>query len=205
MELQEKKHQMLPTFNFGDTLINQSNYGVTKLYSKKLTTFIKILLKKGMFLNQKNKDTVVQLIILEIKGCWMELLCVNNTRLGNVNIQAIESRGSGGTSYMNVLTGSPDKLRVAGQSPSIQRNFSVTPNDNYELTYTQSENNSVSLDIEQSPNGTNSWSTLMNTTSTNGTHTRSFTPTASYVRVRYSSTACCIIYSKIICSRNSSK
>lgn len=196
---------MLPTFNFGDTILNQSNYGVTKLYSKKLTTFIKILLKKGMFLNQKNIDTVVQLIILDLKGCWMKLLCVNNTGLGNVNYHAIESRCSGGTSYMNVLTGSPDKLRVAGQSPSIQRNFSVTPNDNYELTYTQSENNSVSLDIEQSPNGTNSWSTLMNTTSTNGTHTRSFTPTASYVRVRYSSTACCIIYSKIICSRNSSK
>ena len=76
---------MLPTFNFG----------VTKLYSKKLTTFIKILLKKGMFLNQKNIDTVVQLIILDIKGCWMELLCVNNTRLGNVNYHAIESRGSG--------------------------------------------------------------------------------------------------------------
>ncbi len=86
---------MLPTFNFGDTLINQSNYGVTKLYSKKLTTFIKILLKKGMFLNQKNIDTVVQLIILDLKGCLMELLCVNNTRLGNVNYHAIESRGSG--------------------------------------------------------------------------------------------------------------
>ena len=86
---------MLPTFNFGDTIINQSNYGVTKLYSKKLTTFIKILLKKGMFLNQKNIDTVVQLIILDIKGCWMELLCVNNTGLGNVNYHAIESRGRG--------------------------------------------------------------------------------------------------------------
>jgi RHS repeat-associated protein len=93
------------------------------------------------------------------------------------------------TSYMNVLTGSPNKLRVAGQTPAIQRNFGVAPNDNYELTYTQTENNSVTLLVEQSSNGTTGWSTLMNITSANGTHTRNFTPTQGFVRVKYSGTA----------------
>ncbi|AEA43376.1 RHS repeat-associated core domain-containing protein [Fluviicola taffensis] len=90
---------------------------------------------------------------------------------------------------MNVLTGSPNKLRVAGEIPAIQRNFGVTPNDNYELTYTQTENNSVTFTVEQSSNGTTGWSTLMNTTSTNGTHTRNFTPTQAYLRVKYSGSA----------------
>jgi RHS repeat-associated protein len=90
---------------------------------------------------------------------------------------------------MNVLTGSPNKLRVAGQTPSIQRNFSVSPNDDYELTYTQTENNSVTLLVEQSSNGTTGWSTLMNITSANGTQTKYFTPTQGFVRVKYSGTA----------------
>ncbi|AEA43382.1 hypothetical protein [Fluviicola taffensis] len=93
------------------------------------------------------------------------------------------------TSYMNVLTGSPNKLRVAGEIPAIQRNFDVTPSDNYELTYTQTENNSVTLLVEQSSNGTSGWSTLLNTTSMNGTQTTNFTPTQAYVRVKYSGSA----------------
>ncbi|AEA43374.1 RHS repeat-associated core domain-containing protein [Fluviicola taffensis] len=90
---------------------------------------------------------------------------------------------------MNVLTGAPNKLRVAGETPAIQRNFDVTPSDNYELIYTQTENNSVTFTVEQSSNGTTGWSTLMNTTSTNGTHTRNFTPTQAYLRVKYSGSA----------------
>jgi hypothetical protein len=92
------------------------------------------------------------------------------------------------TSYMNVLTG-PNRLRVSGQAPNIQRNFSVAPNDNYELTYTQSENNSVTFVVEQSPNGSSGWNTLMNTTSANGTQTKYFTPSQAYVRVRVSGSA----------------
>ena len=93
------------------------------------------------------------------------------------------------TSYMNVLAGPPNKLRASGQSPNISRNFTVTPNDACAFSYTQTENNSVSLVIEQSPNGTSGWSTLMNITSVNGTHVRNFTPTQAYVRVRMSGSA----------------
>ncbi|TSJ41858.1 RHS repeat-associated core domain-containing protein [Fluviicola chungangensis] len=93
------------------------------------------------------------------------------------------------TAYMNVLTGSPNKLRVAGETPVIQRNFPVSPNDDYELTYTQSENNSVTFTVEQSPNGTSGWTSLVNTTSMNGTQTKYFTPTEAFVRVRYSGSA----------------
>jgi RHS repeat-associated protein len=52
-----------------------------------------------------------------------------------------------------------------------------------------SENNSVTLLVEQSSNGTTGWITLMNITSANGTHTRNFTPTQGFVRVKYSGTA----------------
>ncbi|WP_186280096.1 RHS repeat-associated core domain-containing protein [Fluviicola chungangensis] len=93
------------------------------------------------------------------------------------------------TAYMNVLTGSPNKLRVAGETPVIQRNFPVSPNDDYELTYTQSENNSLTFTVEQSPNGTSGWTSLVNTTSMNGTQTKYFTPTEAFVRVRYSGSA----------------
>ncbi|MNJ86436.1 Ycf48-like protein [compost metagenome] len=90
------------------------------------------------------------------------------------------------TSYLNVFT--PNRLRVSGQTPSVQRNFTVQPNYEYDLSYTQSENNSVTFTVEQSINGL-TWTSLMSTTSTNGTHTRTFTPAHPYVRIRYNAGA----------------
>lgn len=90
---------------------------------------------------------------------------------------------------MNVLTSpSPNRMRVAGQTPSVQRIFDVVPGDSYELTYTQSENNSVSFIVEQSSNGT-TWGSFMSSTSANGAQTKYFTPTQDYVQVRFSSGA----------------
>ncbi|WP_186279922.1 RHS repeat-associated core domain-containing protein [Fluviicola chungangensis] len=43
----------------------------------------------------------------------------------------------------------------------------------------------IILEIEQSPNGTSSWSTMINILSTNGTNTQTFTPTQPYVRVKF--------------------
>src|SRR5690606_30055121 len=49
-------------------------------------------------------------------------------------------------------------------------------------------NNSLSFIIQQSTDGIN-WTNIMSTTSTNGTHTHSFTPTAPELRVVFSASS----------------
>ncbi len=93
------------------------------------------------------------------------------------------------SSYMNVSSGSLNQLRVSGTAPSVQRIFtSVQANNEHTLTYVQSQNNAIQLVVEQSSNGT-TWSTLLSTTTSNGTQTHTFTPTQTYLRARYSATA----------------
>ena len=43
----------------------------------------------------------------------------------------------------------------------------------------------IILEIEQTPNWTSSWSTMINIASANGTNTQTFTPTQPYVRVKF--------------------
>ena len=93
------------------------------------------------------------------------------------------------SSYLNIISGTPNQLRVRGTAPAIVRTFTnVQANNEHHLTYTQTQNNAVQLVVEQSANGT-TWSTLLTANSANGTHTQIFTPTASYLRVRYSASS----------------
>src|SRR5690554_2227073 len=80
--------------------------------------------------------------------------------------------------------GTPNKLRIAGESPKTNRLFNVTPGLEYELSYTQSENASVNLFIEESDNGT-SWQNVVSNASSNGTQTVNFTPSASLLKVSF--------------------
>src|SRR5690554_7894572 len=81
------------------------------------------------------------------------------------------------TSYLSATTDTPNKLRVAGETPQTNRLFNVTSGLEYELSYTQSENNSVSFSIEESDNGT-TWQNIVSNASSNGTQTVSFIPSA---------------------------
>ncbi|HLV41309.1 MAG TPA: RHS repeat-associated core domain-containing protein [Brumimicrobium sp.] len=91
------------------------------------------------------------------------------------------------TSYLSATTDTPSKLRIAGESPKTNRLFNVTPGLEYELSYTQSENASVNLFIEESENGT-TWQNVVSSSSSNGLQTVSFTPNASFLRVSFEST-----------------
>src|SRR5690554_4074728 len=84
--------------------------------------------------------------------------------------------------------GTPNKLRIAGESPKTNRLFNVTPGLEYELSYTQSENNSVNLSIEESDNGT-TWQNVVSNASSNGTQTVNFTPSASFLKVSFEASA----------------
>ena len=93
------------------------------------------------------------------------------------------------SSYLNIISGTPNQLRVRGTAPAIVRTFTnVQANNEHHLTYTQTQNNAVQLVVEQSANGT-TWSTLLTANSSNGTNTQTFTPTASFLRVRYSASS----------------
>src|SRR5690554_7510224 len=92
------------------------------------------------------------------------------------------------TSYLSATTDTPSKFRVAGETPQTNRLFSVSPGLEYEFTYTQSENASVNLFIEESENGT-SWQNVVSNASSNGTQTVSFTPNASFLKVSFEASA----------------
>src|SRR5690554_1271658 len=88
------------------------------------------------------------------------------------------------TSYLSATTDTPNKLRIAGESPKTNRLFNVTPGLEYELSYTQSENASVNLFIEESENGT-TWQNIVSSSSSNGSQTVNFTPSASFLKVSF--------------------
>ena len=88
------------------------------------------------------------------------------------------------TSYLSATTDTPNKLRVAGETPQTNRLFSVSPGLEYEFTYTQSENASVNLFIEESDNGT-TWQNIVSSSSSNGSQTVNFTPSASLLKVSF--------------------
>src|SRR5690554_4305449 len=92
------------------------------------------------------------------------------------------------TSYLSATTDTPSKLRIAGESPKTNRLFNVTPGLEYELSYTQSENASVNLFIEESDNGT-SWQNVVSNASSNGSQTVNFTPSASLLKVSFEASA----------------
>src|SRR5690554_3247363 len=92
------------------------------------------------------------------------------------------------TSYLSATTDTPNKLRVAGETPQTNRLFNVTSGLEYELSYTQSENNSVSFSIEESDNGT-TWQNIVSNASSNGTQTVSFIPSASFLKVSFEASA----------------
>ena len=93
------------------------------------------------------------------------------------------------SSYQNILSGTPAKMRVGGTAPSIKRSFNtIQANDEHTLTYTQTGSNSINLLVEQSPNGS-TWNAIYNAATSNGNNTHSFTPTQSYLRVSYEANA----------------
>ena len=93
------------------------------------------------------------------------------------------------SSYQNILSGTPTKMRVSGTAPSIKRSFNtIQANDQHTLTYTQTGNNSINLLVEQSPNGS-TWNAIYNAATSNGNNTHSFTPTQNYLRVSYDANA----------------
>src|SRR5690554_4425411 len=88
------------------------------------------------------------------------------------------------TSYLSATTDTSNRLRIAGESPKTNRLFNVTPGLEYELSYTQSENASVNLFIEESENGT-TWQNIVSSSSSNGSQTVNFTPSASLLKVSF--------------------
>lgn len=91
------------------------------------------------------------------------------------------------SSYLSATTDTPNKLRVAGEAPQTERLFNVTPGLEYELIYTQTDNNAVDLLIEESANGT-SWQSVYSASSSNGTQSVTFTPSNSLIKVSFEST-----------------
>ncbi|HTO38303.1 MAG TPA: hypothetical protein VL021_07755, partial [Brumimicrobium sp.] len=92
------------------------------------------------------------------------------------------------TSYLSATTDTPSRFRVAGETPQTNRLFNVSPGLEYELSYTQSENNSVSFSIEESDNGT-SWQNIVSSSSSNGSQTVNFIPSASFLKVSFEASA----------------
>ena len=124
---------------------------------------------------------------LKLAKLTKAMIYTSNFSLNTILAQDVDSwQADWETSYLNVTTSNPNKLRVSGENPKTIRTFNVSAGYNYELKYTQSQNNSVNLLIEQADNSMNWNTTLLNTPSSNGANTFNFTPTESNVRITLS-------------------